>query len=83
MFFQLVVLPVISQLYGSMQIAGSVRVVSQLLTHICPFFLMRTCITRVPNMINYVFSMHVRLSNGKRVSMQQETRPYVSDFPFH
>ncbi len=32
-------------------------------------------------MINYIFSMHLQLSNGKKLSLQQETRPYVSGFP--
>jgi hypothetical protein len=47
---------------------------------ICPFF-MKTCVPRVPNMINYIFSMHLQLSNGKKLSLQQEIRPYVSGFP--
>jgi hypothetical protein len=32
-------------------------------------------------MINYIFSTHLQLSNGKRLSLQQETRPYVGGFP--
>jgi len=32
-------------------------------------------------MINYIFSTHLQLSNGMRLSLQQETRPYVGGFP--
>jgi hypothetical protein len=44
---------------------------------------MRTYVLRVPNLINYIFSMHVQLSNGERkqLSLQQETMPYVNGFP--
>jgi len=33
------------------------------------------------DMINYIFSTHLQLSNGEPVSLQQETRLYVSGFP--
>jgi hypothetical protein len=47
------------------------------------FFSMRTCVTIVPNMINYIYSSHLRLYNRKRLSLlmlQQETRPYINGF---
>jgi len=45
------------------------------------FFFIRACVTRVPNPINYMFTMHLHLSDGKCLSLQQETRPYDSGFP--
>jgi hypothetical protein len=42
---------------------------------ICPFF-MKTCVLRVPNMINYIFSMHLQLSNGKLLFVQHKTRHF-------
>jgi hypothetical protein len=39
-------------------------------------FFTRTCVPNVPNMINYIFSTHLQL-----LYLQQEWRPYVSDFP--
>ncbi len=47
---------------------------------ICPF-VTRTCVARVLDLINYTFSPYLQLSNGKWLSLQQETSPYVSDFP--
>lgn len=43
---------------------------------------MRTCVPIVPNMISCISSTHLRLSNGKRLSLllQQETRPYINGF---
>jgi hypothetical protein len=45
------------------------------------FFFLRTCVPRVPNLINYIFTIHLHLSDGKRLSLQQGTRPYDSGFP--
>jgi hypothetical protein len=42
---------------------------------------MRTCVPKVPNVINYIFSTHLQVSNGKQLYLQQQTRPYVSGFP--
>jgi len=39
------------------------------------------CVASILNMINYIFSIHLQLSNGKWLSLQQETRHYVSGFP--
>jgi len=82
MFFQLAVLTVISQLsWSRLIIARGVRAVSQTMTHHkmrSVLFFMRTCGPGVPNMINYMFSTHLQLSNGKQLFLQQETRPYVS-----
>jgi hypothetical protein len=82
MFFQLAVLTVILPLYWSRPIiARGVRAVSQTTTHHkmrSVLFFVRTCGPRVPNMINYIFSTHLQLSNGKQLFLQQETRPYVS-----
>lgn len=47
-------------------------------------FFMKTSVPRVPNMMmSSIFSMPLQLSNGKCLSMQQETRLscYVSGFP--
>jgi hypothetical protein len=33
---------------------------------------------KILTMITYMFSPHLQLSNGKRLSLQQETRPYMS-----
>ncbi len=33
-------------------------------------------------MIDYKFSTHLQLSNGKRFTLQEETRPYDSGFPW-
>jgi hypothetical protein len=35
---------------------------------------------RVLKVINHIFSTHLQLSNGKQLSLEQETRPYVSGF---
>ncbi len=52
---------------------------SPTMTSIFLFWGMRTCVFRGPNMINYIFSSQLQtLSNGKRLSLQQEeTRPYI------
>ncbi len=44
-------------------------------------FNMRTCVSRVSNMIDYIFSLHLQLSNGKQLSLHQETRPCNNGFP--
>jgi len=47
-----------------------------------PYFLKRKCARKVlPHMINYIFSTQLQLSNGKELSLQQESGPYVSDIP--
>jgi len=79
MVFQLAVLTVISELYRA-RIAGAMN---KSVTHhiLTSFFFIRACVPRVPNPINYMFTMHLHLSDGKRLSLQQETRPYDSGFP--
>jgi len=55
-------------------IAGALRAVSQTMTHHTVrfvHFFKRTCVPRVPKMINYIFSMHLQLSNGRPLSLQQ------------
>jgi hypothetical protein len=42
---------------------------------------MRIRVPRVPNMLDYIFSTALELSNGKQLSFGQEIRPYVSGFP--
>jgi hypothetical protein len=51
--------------------------------HLSWIFKIRTCVPRVPNMINYMFFITVvaDFSNGKWLSIQQETRPYIIGFP--
>jgi hypothetical protein len=44
-------------------------------------FFMETCVPKVLNMINYIVSPHLELSNGKLLFLQEETMPYVSGFP--
>jgi hypothetical protein len=46
-------------------------------------FFPRRCVPRVPNMINYIFSMHLQLSNGMESDCPyiKKQRPYVSGFP--
>jgi hypothetical protein len=44
-------------------------------------FFMRTCVPRIPNMINYIFSRYLQLSNGKRLSNDSQKRTHgVNDF---
>jgi hypothetical protein len=48
-------------------IAGTVRAGNQTVTHhrvTWVLFFTRTCVPRVPNMTNYIFSTHLQLSNG-------------------
>jgi hypothetical protein len=90
MFFQLIVLTFISQLYRSsidqlkdkhwpIEGAASQTVTHPTMTYVLYFT--RTCVRRVFYMINYMlFSMHLQLCNWK-LSLQQGTRPYVSGFP--
>jgi hypothetical protein len=64
-------------------IAGAKR---QIVTHptmTSVLFSKKTCVRGVPNMINYIFSMHLQLSNGKQMFPQQETRPYIISVAFH
>jgi hypothetical protein len=80
MFFQVAVLIVISQLYRP--IAGAVA--SQTVTHHTMTSVLSfttTLVSRVANMINHIFSPQFHLSYEKQLSLQQETRPYVSGFP--
>jgi hypothetical protein len=51
-----------------------------ILCHLSPFFT-STCVPRVLNMINYIFSSQWQLSNGKWLSLHQETRAYVMASP--
>jgi len=53
-------------------IARTMNVVSQtMIYHIITFIKkMETCVPKVLNMINYKFSMHLYLSNGKHFSFQ-------------
>jgi hypothetical protein len=59
--------------------------VSQSVTHWIQyhlsFFFHENCVPRVPNMINYIFSPKLQLSNGNWPSLQNGTRPYVNGFP--
>jgi hypothetical protein len=34
-------------------------------------------------MINYIFSSHLQLSNGNRLSLAPKIRPYVDGFPLN
>ncbi len=43
-------------------------------------FSFTTCVPRVLNVSNYIFPTHLQLSNGKWLSLRQETRLYVSGF---
>lgn len=47
---------------------------------ICPF-LMKLCILRVSNMINYILSPWLQLSTGEWLSLWQETKPSLIGFP--
>ncbi len=83
-FFQVAVLSHLTALPVKHQpIAGAMRAVSHGLTHhtmTSVLLFMRTCVPRVPNMINYIFSPQLHLSNGKPLALPQETRPYASGF---
>jgi hypothetical protein len=81
MFFQLAVLTIISELLVKyMPIAPAESNCDSPCNDIC-FLFVRTYVPGVPNMINYIFSMHLQLSNGKQLFLQQETMPYGSGFP--
>jgi hypothetical protein len=57
--------------FAHSHLIGGVRAVSQTVTHqkmTSVLFFRRTCVPRVPNMINYIFSKYLELSNGKRLS---------------
>ncbi len=83
MFFQQAVLIVISQLYRSsidQLLLDKLQKVWELRVKMWPtiqwhssFFLMRICVPRVPNMINYIFSPYLQLSNGKWLFLQKKT----------
>ncbi len=45
------------------------------------FFFSWIRVPKVLNMINYIISPQLQVSNGKWMPLQQETRPYVSGFP--
>jgi hypothetical protein len=38
---------------------------------------METCVPKALNMIDYIVSPHLELSNGKLLFLQEETMPYV------
>lgn len=60
------------------------RVVCQIVIHhivTSIYFFMRTHVPKVPNMIKYIFSMHLELSNQKILSLEQNIRSYVNGFP--
>jgi hypothetical protein len=81
MVVQLAVLTVISELYRSgIDQLQEVWVKVSLTIYWHLFFFIRTCVPRVPKMINNIFTIHLHLSDGKSLSLQQETRPYDSGF---
>jgi hypothetical protein len=56
-----------SRLVKHWPIAGTVTAGNQTVTHhrvTWVLFFTRTCVPRVPNMTNYIFSTHLQLSNG-------------------
>lgn len=59
------------------------RAVSQIVTHHTMasvfFSFLRTCVSRVPNLMKYTFfNALAALENGKLLPLQQETKPYGS-----
>ncbi len=63
--------------------AGAMRAVSHGLTHhtMTTVLFMRTCVPRVPNMINYIFSPQLGLSNESHWPCCKKQRPMPVAFP--
>jgi len=78
-FFELAAVIVISQLYRAsidqLQMLWQLWVKMLLTTqrHLSVFFI-RKCVPRVPNIINYIFSTHLHLYHGNRLSLSARNK---------